>query len=185
MARIREQNEKIKQRRLVSPSCVHPSLALHMPHTEYIRTSRQTRMHLNRLRRRNGCDRRKYGRYRKRLIAHASKLLGESWIRSRVGNGIPIKRQKGGQRMQSLNSLRQSHQTQLHGLILEMPQPQPQPQPHRLRNRARGEIADGGVEEEAAEEGGAKSVTKPRPQASLRRRRRRNRRKWRRERESD
>jgi len=152
-----------------------------MTHSEYVRTSRQTRMHLNKLRRRNGCDRRTCGRYRKRLIAHASKVLGERWIKSRLGNGIPIKRQKGGQRMQRLNSPRQSHRTQLHGLIPEMQMGKPKP--HRPRNRARGEIAGGGqegVEEEAAEEGGVKSVTEPCPQASLRRRRR-TRIKWRRE----
>jgi hypothetical protein len=151
---------------------------MHSPFTctslmlKYVRTSRQTRMHLNRLRRRNGCDRRKFGRYRKRLIAHASKLLGERWIKSRLGNGIPIKRQKGGQRRKRLNNPRRSHRTQLHGLIPEMRMRKPKP--HRPRNRARGGIADGvqeGVEEEAAEEGGVKSVTEPRPQASLRRRR--------------
>jgi hypothetical protein len=64
-----------------------------------------------------------------------------------------------------------------------------EPKPRRLRNRTRGEIADadGGqegveeetVEEETAEEGGVVSVTKPRPQASLRRRRTRI--KWKRE----
>ena len=129
-------------------------------------------MRLNRLRRRNGSDRRKYGRYRKRSIAHANKVLGESWIKSRVGNGIPIKRQKGGQRMQRLNSLWLSHQTQIHGLIPEMRMWEPKPR--RLRNHARGEIADAdggqeGVEEETAEEGGVVSVTKPRLQASLRR----------------
>jgi hypothetical protein len=175
MARIREQNEKIKQRRLVRPSCVHPS-HLHMLHAEYVRTSPQTRTHLNRLRRRNGYDRCKRGRYRKRLIVHGNKVLGESWIRSRVGNGIRIKRQKGGQRMQSLNSLRQSHRTRLHGLIPEMQMRGPKP--HRLRNRARGEIADGGqggVDEGAAEEGGVKPVTELHQQASPRRRRRRRR----------
>jgi hypothetical protein len=148
------------------------TLHLHTPHAEYVRTSWQTRMHSNRLRQRNGSDRCRCGRYKTRSIAHASKVLGESWIRSRVGNGIQIKRQKGGQRMQSLSSLLQSHRTQLHGLIPGMRMPKPKP--HRLQNRARGEIADGGqgsVEEGAAEEGGAKSVTKPRQQVYPRMRR--------------
>jgi hypothetical protein len=144
--------------------------------TPNVRMWRQTRTRSNRLRRRKDSDRRICERYRTRLIAHASKVLAENWTGSRVGNGIPIKNQRSGQR---LKSLRQAPLSQLHGPIrpiLEIRMRKPKPL--RLRNRVRTRNADGGeggVEEaveEAAEEGEA---TEPRRLANL------PSRKWRRE----
>jgi hypothetical protein len=121
--------------------------------TPNVRMSRQTRTRSNRLRRRNDSDRRRYERYRKRLIAHASKMLCEKWTGFRVGNGIPTKRQRGGQRLKSPRHPR----SRLQGPIPETRVRKPKP--HRLWNRVRtrnvGRNVDGGVEEAAAKEGEA------------------------------
>ena len=159
---MREQNEKIKQRRLVCRSCIRPASAQCL--TPNVRMLRQTRTRSNRLRQRNDSDRHTCERYRKRLIAHASKLLGENWTGFRVENGIPTRNQRGGQR---LKSLRHPRRSQLHRPIVEIRVRMPKPhRPHQLRNRVRTRNADEGaegveeVEEAAGEEGGA--TTEPR-----------------------
>jgi len=125
--------------------------------------SRQMRTHSNRLKLRNGSDRCTCERYKTRSIAHGNKVLGENWIRSRVGNGIPTKKQRGGQRrLQSPSSLRHPHRHQLYGLIPRIVLRKPKL--HRLRNRMRKRIADedsGGVDEAAGEEE-VKAATRPR-----------------------
>jgi len=137
---------------VVCPPCICICL------TSNVRMSRQMRTRSNRLRWRNDNDRRRFEVYRIRLIAHASKMLRGNWAGSIRGNGIPIKKQRGGQR---LKSLRHRHRSQLHG------RPIPEirvrnlklHRPHRLRDYV-GTGADGDIGvEEAAEEGEA---TKPR-----------------------
>jgi hypothetical protein len=82
-------------------------------------------------------------------------MLVENWVGSKVGNGIQIKKQRGGQRLKSLRHPR----SQLHGPIPEIGVRNPKP--HRPGNHV-GTSADGafGGVEEAAEEGEA--ATKPR-----------------------
>lgn len=76
----------------------------------------QTRTHLNRLKQRNDSDKRIYGRCRRRLIVHASRMRSEKWTRFRVGSGIQKKKGSGG--MLSLNCQRQPRR-QLHKQIME------------------------------------------------------------------
>ena len=139
---MREQNEKIKQRRLVS--CHTFYLIQTCRHlTPDLRMLQQTRTHSSRRKRRNDSDRRRYEKCRRRSIVHASRMLSEKWTRFRVGSGIPKKRQSGG-RLPSPNSQQQPRQHQLHKQIPEMVKQNP----HLLRSNLRVQVADeerGGV----------------------------------------
>lgn len=84
MQRIKEQNEKIKQRRLVSTQA--PVISHRRTH-DSSRTSRRTRTRSRRRRKKNVSSRYTHARCRRASTARASRTHGGRWIRCKVANG--------------------------------------------------------------------------------------------------
>lgn len=94
MQRIKEQNEKIKQRRLVS---ARPSFSLTVPLRDS-RMSKRTRMHSERRKTQNASSRRRRAKCRMVSIAHENRTHGGSWTGCRAVNGTRASPREDGNR---------------------------------------------------------------------------------------
>ena len=90
MIRIREQNEKIKQRRLV---IIHPSSQYLLAQLPLARMFKQMKKSSAKFRKPNELNKLRTVKFRRKSIALAIKTPKEKWTRSKIVNGIQGKDQ--------------------------------------------------------------------------------------------